>query len=430
MSVEARSRSRSRTSTSAPPAASDKLPRAIVVGATFLASLAAAAWTISMPLRVDEPFHMSQIEMFLLGDFRMYVADGTVYPVLAMLPGYHLLMAGLVKAFDVRTFEGLRFVHFGLSLGLLPAAYFTALRTVGREQAWLRALQCYCCPFVFAMCFVVYTDVLSLTFTLASLAGCLAGHYALGGLLGLAGLIVRQTNIVLLALTPALAYLRTEPAARPRIGEFVLRCWAFLVAVLFLGGFFVANGGRLPLCSPKFQSVGLFGMNVVFSAELGAVVFLPWLIFAATRTWNWAKRSPKIAVGVTATMLLTALLAQVTDDRNRADLLPELLRNHALQYLTSNFIARFAFGLAAAAMVLTVVAAGFDCATLAFLVLVWLGTTLPLALVEPRYYLPIYALLVLLRPLGSRRQELWLWAYFLATALALHAAHVDSPYFL
>ncbi|MBN8627240.1 MAG: hypothetical protein J0M17_17320 [Planctomycetes bacterium] len=242
----------------------------IVVGLTVLAAALALRYSASMPARVDEPYHVKQIEVFYRGDCRMYVPPGGVYPFLAMLPGYHAVVAAIARLLEVRTFSELRLIHFGLSLLLLPAAYFTARAALGREQAWLRALQCFCCPPIFALCFVVYTDVFALTVPLASLACCLGGRFAAGGLLGLA----------------------------------------------------------------------------------------------------------------------------------------------------------------AAAMLLTVAAAGFDRATLAFLTLTWLGTTLPLALVEPRYYLPTYALLVLLRPPDSTRHELTQWAYFLTLGLALHAIHVHGRYFL
>lgn len=418
---------------SAGPAAtkpSRRRTHTIVVGLTVLAAALALRYSASMPARVDEPYHVKQIEVFYRGDCRMYVPPGSVYPFLAMLPGYHAVVAAIARLLEVRTFSELRLIHFGLSLLLLPAAYFTARSALGREQAWLRALQCFCCPPIFALCFVVYTDVFALTVPLASLACCLGGRFTAGGLLGLAGLLVRQTNVVLLALTPPVTYFRTEPSARPSPGQFLTRCWAFGLAGLFLFGFLLANGGRLPLCSPKFQSVGFFCLNVALSAALGALLFIPWLTFAAPRTTAWIKAAPWPALTLTAAALTTALFAQVTEDRNRLDLWPELLRNQVLHYATAGLAARFALGLAAAAMLLTVAAAGFDRATLAFLALTWLGTTLPLALVEPRYYLPTFALLVLLRPPASARQELTQWAYFLTLGLALHAIHVHGRYFL
>jgi hypothetical protein len=343
--------------------------QAIIVGLTLLAAAIALRYSASMPARVDEPYHVKQIEVFYRGDCRMYVPPGSVYPFLAMLPGYHAVVAAIARLFEVRTFSELRLIHFGLSLLLLPAAYFTARAALGREQAWLRALQCFCCPPIFAMCFVVYTDVLALTLPLASLACCLGRRFAAGGLLGLAGLLVRQTNVVLLALTPLVAYFRAAPAARPSPGQFLLRCWAFALAALFLLGFFLANGGRLPLCSPKFQSVGFFGLNVAFSAAFGTLLFLPWLTFSAPRTLAWIKAAPWAVVTLTAAALATALFAQVTDDRNRVDLWPELLRNQALHYATAGLAARFALGLTVAALLLTVAAAGIDRATLAFLAL-------------------------------------------------------------
>ena len=410
------------------PAATTK--SALIAGAVVLAVSLFARWaSYGTPAHVDEPAHLRQIAKFIQGDYRLYVPEGRVYPFLAMTPGYHLVIAAFAHALGSRSLDGLREIQIALSLLILPAGYAVAIH-FDTLRPGLRAAQLFCFPFVFALSFVVSSDVFALTLSLASLAACFGGRFAAGGLLGLAGLLVRQANVVFLVFTPLYAYLRLPTADRPSAWELLGRCWAFLLAVLFLAAFVVANDGRLPLCSPKFQSVGLHGINLAFSAAIGAVAFLPWLVVSLPRVWSRLRQSRWSAAGTGLLLVTACLLMPVDDERNRVDFMPELLHNHVLQMATSSIAGRLVMAAATGWLFATMLTAGFERYSLAFLALIWLGTLLPLELVEPRYYLTTYALLILMRPPIKAYQEWVILGYFVACGLALHLVHAQTRYFL
>lgn len=403
---------------------------ALIAGVIVLAASFFARWAgYGSPAHVDEPAHLRQIAKFLQGDFRLYVPEGRVYPFLAMIPGYHLVVAAFAHVLGSRTLDDLRGIQIALSLLILPAGYAVAVH-FDTFHPGLRAAQLFCFPFVFVLSFVVYTDVFALTLSLASMAACLAGRFAAGGLFGLAGLLARQTNVVFLVFTPLYAYLRLPAANRPSAYDLLGRCWAFFLAMLFLAAFVLANGGRLPLCSPKFQSVGLHGINLAFSAALAPVAFLPWLIFSLPHVLARLRQSPWSAAGTAVLLVAACLLVPAGDERNRVDVMPELLRNYVLQAATSTVAGRLGMAATAGWLIATVLTAGFERYALAFLALIWLGTLLPVELVEPRYYLPTYALLILLRPPLPAYQEWIVLGYSVAGGLALHLVHTQTAFFL
>ena len=409
------------------PAPKSTLCAGVVV---IVASLLARWMILDAPAHVDEPAHMQQVAKFVRGDYRLYVPEGQVYPFLAMIPGYHLLVAAFAHLLGSRSLNDIRGIALALSLLLLPTAYGVA-RHFDPVRPGLRAAQLFCFPTVFALSFVLYTDVFALTLSLASLAACLAGRFAAGGLLGFAGLLVRQTNIVFLTLTPLFAYFRLPPATRPSALEILARSWAFFAAIAFLAAFVTANDGRLPLCSPKFQSVqGIHGINVLFSAATGAALLLPWLIFALPRTWARVRRSPRPFAAGALLLLVACLLVPAGDIRNRVEVMPELLRNYLLQATLGSYSGRLLMAVAAGWLIATAFCAGFERYALPLVALVWLGTLLPVELVEPRYYLPTYAVLILLRPPLPAYQEWIILGYSVAGGLALHWVHTQTAFFL
>lgn len=85
---------------------------------------------------------------------------------------------------------------------------------------------------------------------------------------------------------------------------------------------------------------------------------------------------------------------------------------------------------AAGWLIATAFSAGFERYALPLVALVWLGTLLPVELVEPRYYLPTYAVLILLRPPLPAYQEWIILGYSVAGGLALHWVHTQTTFFL
>lgn len=392
-----------------------------------LFTIAVAWWWIRhTAANIDEDAHVRQTTLFIRGEWRMYVVDGNVYPFLAMIPGYHVAAAGIGWLFGLYGYDGVRWTTLLMSLGLWFAAYSTA-RNNGSPQPALRAWQTYCCPLVFPFCFLAYTDVPSLALNLTVLSACLRGRFVGGGLTAIVSLLVRQTNIVFTLLAPLFDWHRLDVAMpAPRVVKW-RRSAFFLFATALFMAFVIANG-RVSLCHPHWQRTGLFGLNLLFSAACGALVFAPWLVARCSATLVELRRCPAGYAAAAGVVVAASLLVTSNDTRNTTALMPELLRNYVLEAILATTGGRLLAAAFAMSFLFTVVAA-VPSPSLVFLAALWLGTLAPVELVEPRYYMPAYACLVLLRPAESLRSELVLWAWFLCGGLALHRVHAVTDYF-
>jgi alpha-1,2-glucosyltransferase len=123
---------------------------AVVLGVSyvFAAVFASAGWRVG-----DEIVHFQQIEMFRVGD--LHVLDA----YLTVIPGYHLVVAGVLRLTGTDSLGAARLVN--AAFGLLAIGGFLALRrAVNPASAGLATAQFVVLPLL-APFFLVYTDVLS-----------------------------------------------------------------------------------------------------------------------------------------------------------------------------------------------------------------------------------------------------------------------------
>lgn len=101
----------------------------VVAYGTMLAGLVWGAWIARAALgRLDEPFHYLQIARFLRGDISINLVPGKDFGFLAMIPGYHAVVAVLCKLVGAQMPDAVRWVSLALSLCCLIPAWLLARR--------------------------------------------------------------------------------------------------------------------------------------------------------------------------------------------------------------------------------------------------------------------------------------------------------------
>jgi alpha-1,2-glucosyltransferase len=356
--------------------------RAYVIG--FAAAAGASALLLAAVSRrdmiVDEVSHVPQIRRFASGQF-------ATDPELAMLPGYHVLMAGASRLFG---FDGLAFFRGAnalLCLGSLPV-FWAARRHVDRQGVVVAGLQYYFLPVLFPIHVLVYTDVLAVALLLLAALLAMRRAPAASAAAAAAALLVRQMLAVWLPLLLALNLVSLrEPRQRSRAALLYAG-----VAGAFLG--FVAWNGGPAIGDVEHQPFPSFHTgNVHFFLAVSLLALFPLhLGFAAAG--RCVRARPGLAAGVV--LAVAAALAFFRNDHDYNQV-AGFVRNDFLIWLVGSPLHRaLAFpplALVAVSMLRPRIHGGlgalFWASALASLSLSWL--------VEPRYSIAPLALWLLLR---------------------------------
>ncbi len=302
-----------------------------------MAYLAAGAKPI-----VDEIAHYVHINRFDHGDFRI------AWDILTVLPGYHALSAVVLWATDQRTLAAARVLNAVYGLLAIGAFHWLRKNAAGKADA-AATLQFALLPILFPYDFMVYTDVLSLAFVLAAGAATLGRRDILAGVLMIAALCVRQTNVVWLPLFAWLALSRDEAAA-PSLRQVLTRTWPYALGVGLFLVYWMWNGS---ISLSKEQTM----MHPDFSFHIGNLYFTSFLcallfplhvrngfkeFVRNARLHPWLLSVPAIAFGIFWAGF------RVDHPFNQADE-PWTVHNHLLRFVVSAWWWKAAFGLVAVA---------------------------------------------------------------------------------
>jgi alpha-1,2-glucosyltransferase len=244
------------------------LADAWALGLFLLAFTTALGSMLPRSQYVDEETHVQQIESLQAG-------RPIVVTELAVIPGYHAIVAGIAAIAHVSSTPDYRFISAFLVLAGLPAFAFAAFRLA---PSWWQAttLQCVFLPLVFPFFFLVYTDAPSVVLVVLMFWLLLVDRVNLAGLAALAAVLVRQSN-VLWAGFGGVFYLVDRYGwwpARSDVSFVLRRLWALLgVAALFLG--FVAMNGGIAIHDRDLHPLSLHSGNIFFTLFALAIVLLP-----------------------------------------------------------------------------------------------------------------------------------------------------------
>jgi alpha-1,2-glucosyltransferase len=365
---------------------------AIIVMALLLLRQAGA------PLLYDEVFHYGRIEKILQGTV-------TVRDFGVMFPGYHLVVAALLKLTGLGSVAAARVISLLLSLTSCVAAYGIA-RTIDRPTALLRTLQFALFPILLPFFPLLYTDPLSLAFLLFALLAAMRSRPFLLAIFFLLAVFVRQNNVLwapllfalLLPAAPAWSVVLRRPKAMLQIA------WPLLPPVIvFL--LFVAWTGRASL-NPDLALAHPFPAfssgNIFFTLFLFMVLFLP-LVAARARATVRLLRHPSTWLLLVA--LFTAFSISFAVD-HPANSEVGRLRDTILLAADAGGLPGFFFWLAGAIAVLTMMATPLARRSFLWiypLSLLYLGGSW---LIDPRYAIVPLVLFLLLRKPSSWRMDI------------------------
>ena len=237
----------------------------IGAGLLYVAAIVAMRW---LGPCTDEITHYSQVWLFTQGDWRLL-------PELTTLPGYHLLVAALLKVSAAVSLQGARLAS--AAFGLCAAAGFHALRT----RLWpgtqtLATAQMLALPILAPLFFVAYTDVLALALLLWATWASVSARHWLAALLLLALVAVRQHLVLWSGLLAVLALPQTS--LRDAIVEWraSLRLLApYLLPVAGFAAFWLGHGSisLSPSQAALHPDLSLHAGNVLLAlAVLGALL--------------------------------------------------------------------------------------------------------------------------------------------------------------
>ena len=332
--------------------------------------------------RWDERAHWRQIELFVRRDWSME-------PSITTLPGYHALIALAAWFMGNARLPSVRLVQFEIALATIVAFFFLARR---RDPAWAtpKTLQFVFLPLLFPLFFMIYTDVASLGFVLLTALAASAGRYPASGVLGLAACLVRQNNIVWVALAFTQGYVADHGWRWPSRVSTLLRYAPVLLSAVVIAGWLAFNRGQVAAGDVKAHPLGTPHLgNVFFMLFLAGILFLPLWWGYRKETWDRLRRPAMWAVlAVTLALFWFGFAADHPYNEESG-----FVRNQILMWATATRTHSLIFFLPIAVACLSLPSvrlarAGWLVypATVAFLLPSWL--------IEQRYYLIPLALLL------------------------------------
>lgn len=405
--------------TQAPPGESLRGVHVVLVSALVLAF----TFTIFLALKsetADEGFHTPQIWGFYNGNM-------AVAKELTMIPLYHAVIAGLMKATGFFSVPLARFITLILSAFSLPAIYFLC-KHLNRDNVDIRTLIFLSCPIILPFFALVYTDLPALTLTLAAVLFTVNRHYVIAALFGLLAIATRQTNLIWVGFCGVVVII--DHVQAQGIAQWRRHLWSLLfkllpygVSVLVALIYFYFNGGVAVGDSHQHQiSVNL--SNLYFFLLLAFVLLLPINLAYSDKITAIVKSNRYVWVALGIGFILYLATYSNSHQYNSFGL-SFYLRNVILHYtITIPILKVLTFiPIAWSALTLTVMLIESENKPLlAALYLFACASILPLPLVEQRYYLPALALLIALMPNYPYRLGMaTLFLYIPINCFLLHA---------
>jgi alpha-1,2-glucosyltransferase len=356
----------------------------VAAAATLVLLAAVLVWKALSPLPrySDEIHHYRQISGFCQGDY-------TLNPRVTTIPGYHVVSALAGRLTGDCSLQRMRLVNTVIGL-LSVAAFFAAARAARARTPIARTLQYFLLPILLPYHFFVYADSISLLANLVTLALLLRRRFLLAGLAGSLAILVRQTNVVWLALVCLVAWMDAPDVQTPQ--AWVRRTWTALAGLAAFGAFVVWNGGVAVGGRGAFAA-GFHTGNVFLFLALYFVLFLP-ANLAALRRRAGELAKPRFGILIAVTCVVFLATFRVDHPFNKFE---GFLRNEMLSAVASSVLWKTVFFLVAAAGLASLYVTRLRLPSLYLIYPLALATLLPLRLIEHRYGLPALVLLLVAR---------------------------------
>lgn len=228
------------------------------------------------------------------------------------LPGYHWTIVGLCTLVQNSTGAVLRLLSSFLSL-LCFMSFFATAKQIDKPSAVSKSWLFLFSPILFPFFFLLYTDMYAMMFVLLALWFAFKQRLWLSGLVGILGLLVRQNNIIWLALIAGIVYFEYYypqhqwKDVKLWISKFLFYFLAATFTIIFAlwnKGFVFGDRGN------HWLSLN-FG-NFFFTAFLFFFLFLPLHFANAAKIYHFLKQNRLVWLILIELFLIYLLFYKVT----------------------------------------------------------------------------------------------------------------------
>ena len=344
-----------------------------VMGVCFLAGR-------TMEERADEFIHYAQIERYVAGN---YSTDSGG----AMLGGFHASAMIFARLIEGSTKEDIRLFVLLIS-GATILLFSSLVRAFQPQASTIRTLQFVFFPLLFPFWFLIYTDVYALMWLFLALLALTRDRVHLSGILMIVSLLVRQTYIVWLALLGLWAV--TVNSAAP-LRQLVTRSASFGIGAGLFLLFAMVNGGVAVGVQDNHPAFVFHTENLLFMLLCFFVMFLPLILSTFPKI---ARLPPALLVGVLLSSVGLYFGTFRVDHPNNI-WFNYFVRNALLETMTASTSAGVVTSMAIALAVLSLCVIRLR-QPVQYLIYPFAAlSVLPSWLIEQRYYLPAFALFML-----------------------------------
>lgn len=380
----------------------------------------------------DEGYHTERIRNFATANWDL--ATPTAFP------GYHVVMASVVRLTGVDSNDFMRFIN--LIFGLLAIlAFHAAHRAIRPGASPSRTIQFTFNLIIFPFLFLTYTDIFSLMLVLCSVWLLLRQRFVACALAACAATTVRQNNILWLGLFFVVMLWEQRRAFIPWLplkwrSKAAFKPWSAWIAALIFAAFcaafiiFMAKNGGAALGDKEAHPFPSFHTGNIFF-----LLFVAFFLYLPLHLWNVRP----VIRGIMRTdfvvpLLLLAMAFYLFTFRNDHGYNQwtdwSFIRNPIMVYFNASITRKLIFFIPVTVTLLSLwktrLSRGWFLllypTTFVFLCLSWL--------VEPRYYFIPMALFTLFReeqPL--HRERIYAW-YAVVTGLTTYYFIVQRTLFL
>jgi alpha-1,2-glucosyltransferase len=366
----------------------------------------------------DESIHYNEVSRLIVGNMRIN-SDLTTFPtyhyVLA-LPGKIHRAAGQLPY--------VRFFAFCLS-ALSILVFFRIAQNEDPASAQIRTLQFCSLPILFPLFFLIYTDLFSLAFVLASLHLARRGQYVLAGLAAIGALATRQNNLMWVLLSCFFIFQREKSIllALRKGWVFVLLLAAFGIFIWFNHGIAIGDRERHPW--------GLFTGNIFFMLLLFFIFFLPIHVSKAAAIWGFLKKHKVAWLMIPLLYFVYVFSFAPTHPYNQAtDEFLFFLRNRLLAQMNASLLWKSLFFLPMIYALFTLFVTPLIDRQYYWIYPTSILFVLPSWLIEQRYYLIPFSLFLLSRQRDDSQADYVMLAINIPVAFFLLYGITANKFFL
>jgi alpha-1,2-glucosyltransferase len=409
----------------------------IILLSVGLVMIVLMSMILPLEMIADELYHLSQIMLFKSSNY-------LIIPELTMPPTYHLAVGELAKVFGVDSFPGIRIVSASISY-MAVILVWIYLNIEKSSLPFLQSLQILFSPLLWPVYWVLYTDIPSLIAILLSLIFLVQQRYIVSAVFCLISLCFRQHNIFWVLLLWLIAidqsgcwikllkvFEKSHTAFFQKMIDAVCHCLAstsiYLLPIICFIMFMYVNDG-IALGDRQSQTFGgLYPLQIFSCLFVLGLVLLPLHISNIFQIICTLRRHYWLIILIGALFIFYMKTFKIVHPHNFPS--DYFLRNWLLYFLDGHFRYKVAaFGLIALALLSLIVTPLRSNASY-WLYPVTILSLMPVSLIEQRYYIVPYTLLMLFRKPKGLPTEISLLIWFAILSLAITYGMVTMRFFI